>query len=117
MSDREETVKGLRELASFLEAHPEVPAPYLRQIDGFISREQAASVARVNGGWEKIWQENWFVLRRRFSEKVALDLNVDRGEMCWRVQTGTRHVDATPAREEPIYEWVCEDTSLLAGAK
>ncbi len=113
---RARIVQGLRELASFLEAHPEVPTPYVGTQNAFVqTKEEIAAVARV-GSWEKKWIDDWFSLDHAFSGDVKLSVNVARAQVCERVVTGKQIIPAQPEREIDVYEWHC-DESLLAPEK
>jgi hypothetical protein len=109
-------IRGLRELADFLEQHPAVPIPMLDGQNAFVtSRDELAAIARA-GSWEKLWLDQWFVLIRQFSGSVTLHVNAERSTVCRKVVTGTKTLPATPEREVETYEWVCDEPSLLAQA-
>lgn len=54
MTDRALTIAGLRELADYLEARPDVPTPYVGEIHAFPGEDVLlGDVARAMGGFEK----------------------------------------------------------------
>lgn len=111
---RAATIRGLRELADFLEAHPVVPLPYVGSINAFVqSRDEMATIARA-ASWRKQWREDWFTLTREFSVDVNLEVNIERATVCRKVITGTRIQPAQPEQTVETFEWVCDDPSLLA---
>lgn len=114
---RARLIANLRELADLLELAPELPAPYSMHATVYLSSEAAARRARRRvRGWRKHnTRESYYVTYEKVigggSEygrgAVTLSLEVSKGETCQRVQVGTRHVEAVPAHEEPVYEWDC----------
>lgn len=117
---RRDYLTGLRELANFLESHPDLPIPgeMAHQVYVF-SRERLAAVAREPGvRWEKSSDagSDYFKLRVPFCGDQSYEVFTTRDEVCRKVVTGTRLIPATPEHEVETYEWVC-DEPLLAGAK
>lgn len=114
-------ISGLREMADFFERHPVVETPY----QGFCmnvfleTRSEIEVIARLTS-WKKDYSGSWFALRKSFGEgALHLDVNVPREQVCRKVVTGTRIVEAQPATlatVENIEEWVCDDGSILARA-
>lgn len=117
MSDkRAKLTRGLRELADFLDANPDVPVRGLDCCINVFADDKAHIVrtARI-AGWQKNYNGNWFALQRWFGDgAIQLDVNIERGEICRRVVTGTEVIPAQPERTVDTVEWVC-DTPLLAG--
>lgn len=120
---RTSLITGLRELATFLEDHPQVPAPiYQVTVNAFAqSKAEIVAAARL-GGWRKDYNTTWFNLRRTFGgamdEGVSLDINIARAEVCERIVVGTEIVPARPAvaeHEIEKVEWRCEGSLLAAG--
>lgn len=108
-------IAGLRDLAAFLEQHPTVEAPRYNILNVFVnSRDELATAAR-GASWEKVYNENWFSLRKTFCEDLALEINAGRETVCRKVVKGTRTIPAQPEREVEDVEWICEDASLLNG--
>lgn len=111
--DRDNTIRGLRELADFLESHPLVPAPYKPSLNVFTNTEtEIPAIARC-ASWEKVYLDCWFTLARKFSGDVTLEVNVPRKQVCRKVRTGERVVPAQPERIVEEFEWVCDEASLL----
>ena len=110
-TERAALVQGLRDLADFLAAHPELPGPLVPQFN--VWGLQKADLARMvlKGSWEKIYQGGLFMLRRSFGP-VQLDFNADRSQVCRRVVTGTRVIPPTPEQIVEDVEWICEDSLL-----
>lgn len=108
--ERAELIQGLRELATFLETHPEVPTPVYTALNVFVkTREDLSAVARV-GSWQKKSNDQFFWLSRAFAgdpqfPALTLDINVDRQQVCRRVVTGTKVVPAEPERIVEEVEW------------
>ena len=123
--ERRDFIDGLRQVADFFEQHPSVPMPQSDMtINVFVStREEMATIARVSK-WDKIFDNNFFMLRKSFGPLLLLDVNAWRDVICKQVSKGTRIVPAKPEevipaqpeREEEVFEWVC-DEPLLGGSK
>lgn len=115
---RQSRIAGLRQLADFLDQHPDLPVPYVGNANAFVdSRTDLARIARVAGvKWQKGGATDYFFLRVAFDGDVAYDVNVSREQVCRKVVTGTRIEPAQPAREVEEFHWVC-DEPLLAGAQ
>lgn len=140
---RAEYIRGLREIADWLEAHPEVPLPYLGTTQGGRSesglhiylgsdrdqKAELAKIARAMGKAEKVPHDDLGRLNlvRRFAG-IALIAVADRDEVCEKVVLSTETVtEMVPDPEymaiapmiqretvKEIVEWRC--TSILAGA-
>lgn len=101
-------------MASWLEAHPEVPLnPYIPiSIDQFANTEEEAREIRAAapGGWRKDGNQtsDWVSYEHGDDDsrwEVTYRLNVNKeATACERVQVGTRHVEE---HDEPVYEWKC----------
>lgn len=108
-------IAGLRELAAFLEQHPDVDAPRHQTMNFFPrTREKMQKIAR-GASWDKVWLEDWFTLRKTFCDDLTLEINIERGTVCRKVKTGTTIVSAKPAEPEhevETYQWVCDDSIL-----
>lgn len=131
--------EGLRAAADFIDAHPDLPKPYITaftskehvelnyylHINGFgdLAEQKATAVAivrAVGGTWEKeAWGDDF-----RFAADLGplrFDVRVKREAVCERIVTGTETitlpaVEAQPERteEREVVEWRCEP--LLAEA-
>lgn len=121
MAHRDEMIQGLRELADMLESHAEVTTPYDIRVNAFwtstddglgdyATPETArAAMTASPGGWTKTYTESNVCYEKEMSGRVSYRIFVGREMVCTRVQVGTRHVDATPAHDEPVFEWVCDE--------
>lgn len=124
---RAEFLQGLRDIADFLESHPELPLPYLGTgsertgtphvltdyIIGDEPREQLAQITRalasMGGTVHKYADDNdrysRFLVWRAFGP-IALAYQADRSEVCERVVVGTERVevevDACPECGGPL---------------
>lgn len=117
MSERAALITGLRDLADFLEQHPQVEGPYNPTLNAFADLAQVRAATHMSGTWTKEYISNWVAYRKQFGP-VTLDLNIDRDQVCRKVQTGTKRVDAVEAHDEPVFEWICDDgPAELADAK
>lgn len=110
--ERAATIQGLRELAMFLEQHPEVPCPMVGGQNAFIAtKAEMRALARVTS-WRKEYVGSWFTLAKDFPGDVALHLNIERSTVCRKVVTGTKVVPARPEHEVEEFEWVCDEPLL-----
>lgn len=125
--------QGLREIADWLDAHPEVPMPHLSSTQTgkwedvlsifLVSGDQRAAlatIARAMGEFEKVADGEDFRVVRRFGS-IAVVAQADRDEVCERVVTATREetvevpdpeaLAAVPkvsvTRTVEDVEWVC----------
>lgn len=126
-------VQGLRELADFYEAHPEVPLPIyssnftiFAKTYNFAEKQEAKAVviaaARAFGHAEKTYTQTGFELKKEFSGGINLTVHSEREVVCTPVVVGKETI---PGRVEPAIperyipervvdkiEWKCD--SLLA---
>jgi hypothetical protein len=113
---RQSLIDGLREIAQFLEDHPDVPTPLIPRLDAFVySKEAFSAAARAVGGHQEKKDYGIVIALRRMFGDVSYDLNIQRDLVCERVVTGTRIIPeqpAVPEHEEEIVEWKC--SSVLA---
>jgi hypothetical protein len=120
MSHATETAKGLHALADAIESGAlplpfdvEVNVHWLLDGDRHITEKPTADTARaamaaLPGAWNKRYLANYVVYERDFGGSVVYSINLNREDICRKVMTGTKHVDAIEAHDEPVYEWVCE---------
>ena len=140
MSTTATVSENLRVLADMIEAHPDLPLPFISAYStGNIDAawylhihdlaenlpEQKAVAARIvstlGGKWDKVQGEDFRFTQKR-AEKLSLEVVVNRAAVCERVVTGSHEVTmpATPARRaepgrvETVEDvtWIC--SSLLA---
>lgn len=123
---RESFIKGLRDLADFLESHPALPsAAWTVYATAYVpDAKTAREMRKGTGGWVKTLGQSYpsieytrpFGLRSGFGweNETRLDratvqyvINVPPAETCKRVKTGTKVVKAVPEHEEDVYEWKC----------
>ena len=139
-----EYAEGLRQVADFVESHPEIPIPEATiNCYGMNDKKCAEKVARAlsNGGrCDKIFGPTFMRLERVFGA-VKIQYIGLRENVCERVRVGTRVVperyvppqpategQVIPEHEEAVYEWRCapllgkpqveipEDKALPTGA-
>jgi len=75
--DRAQTIRGLRELADFLEAHPTVPITAHRLNEFIETREEWDAINKA-ATWLEIKTDDFFVLRKPFAGGLVLEVNVER---------------------------------------
>ena len=122
--ERSQYIKGLRDTADFLAAHPTLPVPEETQLSIYQFEEAetlslARKVARQLGSFEKEESGGYLVLIKRFGP-VGLRFVLSRADICQRIVVGTRKVKRiittpntkTETVEEAIVEWKCP--SLLS---
>ncbi len=110
--ERDDVIQGLRELADFLEQHPDVPAPAYNTLNAQAWSKEALTLAARAASWTKDYNDNYFSLRRMFPGYLTFDVYVERNTICRKVVTGTRLEPAQPEREVETYERVCDEPLL-----
>jgi hypothetical protein len=103
---REDLIAGIRDLAAFLESHPDVPVDNVLAYS-YPDLGSARKATHLSGHWTKEYAGNLIDYIKSFEPRVRLSLSVMRSEACKLVQTGTRHVEAVPEHDEPVYGWDC----------
>lgn len=123
---REQVIRDLRAFADALEAttNEQFPTPYVSfslysievptDDDPYACRnltfdDARLAMAALPGKWRKTVNDNGLYYAKQFGETCRVYLNIDRSATCERVQVGTKHVEATEAHDEPVYEWRCND--------
>ena len=118
-----EYANGLRQIANFLESHPEIPLPTnTLSCYAMTNKKIAGLVARAlsdGGRCEKIFEDSILRLKRNFGE-IELEYIGMRENVCEQVRVGTRVVperyvppqpategQVIPEHEEAVYEWRC----------
>lgn len=116
---RAEFANGLREMADWLEAHPQVPVPYTVNANYHIYNwnengqdyEKDLDIRRkathLSGNWNTELIGDMAYYTREFSGNVDFCVMTSRATVCKRVKVGTREVPAREARTEDVYEWEC----------
>jgi hypothetical protein len=122
-------VQGLKELAEFYEAHPEVKLPYSPVFSIFSWNKEeairdAVLCAHAFGYAEKSYSTDYFRMTKKFPGGISLEFCTDRQAVCTPVVVGTKVEPAhtIPAQKEKFVpervveqvEWRCQP--LLAGA-
>lgn len=113
---RNRQINAIHALAEWLSDHPNVPIQYGLTITNYLDMESARDARRDSYGWDKTHDDYSFVYRQTFTDEdtaawsaVRYEIRVAKSDAtCKRVQTGTRHVDAVEAHDEPVYKWVCD---------
>lgn len=123
-----EYAAGLRQVAEFIEAHPEIPLPSATlTCYSLHSKNIAALTARAlaqSGRCNKSYEESLLRLKGKFGA-IELEYLGMRSNVCERIKVGERlvperYVPPQPATEgqtipehkEAVYEWSCD--SILA---
>lgn len=119
---RENFIAGIRALANFLEARPEleVGSCYAGVSNYSSTKDELAAQVALMGTSEKEWGPSYLDVSKKFGESVKFEVSIAREAICERVVTGKKVVPATPAveaqpeREVDVVEWKCpENFSLL----
>lgn len=123
---RSEYVDGLRQLADFIEAHPELPGLLHCRAGIYLwgdsAKAELAVAAMAMGTAAKRADDFYFGVEKSFGP-VVLSVKAGRDNVCERVVTGTKTTEYLVPPEgvemvkkthtEDIVEWVCPP-SLLA---
>lgn len=105
-------IAGLRALADFLDAHPQVPCGYGMSMNTFASsKAELAEIARTAPKWRKSFSGEYAFLVQDFGGGVTYEVNINRETVCRKIVTGT-HVEPERIVEDIV--WECTD-SLLGG--
>jgi len=118
-------LKALSKLTALYENHPELPVPYMAQLDAFpADREELANAARKIAHLKprKDASEYYYKISVDLAPGHILQFCMEREKVCERIKTGTKLVEvpAKPAEEAkvvevPVYEWKCADSILAPG--
>jgi len=110
-------VKGLRDIADLVEKNPDFPISsygrtfYAHTLD---KTDFKKALKMLPGKKTKAFTNHSIDVTRKFGPH-SIELTINRGEICKKIQVGVKQVEATPeqiipatpAHEEPIYEWEC----------
>ena len=111
MSERQDFIKGLRDIADYYKANPSLPIPSTAEINvsATDSLEEAARLARLLAPCQKQHGSAVFVLSKRFAG-VTLKFAFWRSAVCTRRVVGYKDVpeEVRPAHQQEIVEWNCE---------
>jgi hypothetical protein len=124
MKDRT-TADGLRALADFLDANPELAKKYSSHEHLFYvgcekdPKAFLAEIARRHAPLEKDFSTDYAGLRKQFGGGVSIRWYSDRKDVCVKVVTGTKTVvlpakEAEPERTVTVEEteWICTEPLL-----
>lgn len=112
--NRAEFVAGLRQVADWLEAHPEVDHfdPCIN-IYTMNSKDEAVAVGRAFRTFEKTYTDDYFNIIKSFGA-IQLRYIFQRGEICTKHVVGTKSIPdyyspghLVPAHDEEVVEWDC----------
>jgi len=119
-----EYANGLRELADWIEEHPEMPRPGpTLNVYELNSRDEAVACLKALGSCKKEYTENNFYLSREFGP-IKLAFMFYRTAVCKRRVVGVKEVgtavvpariipeEIIPAHTEEIVEWDCGESLL-----
>lgn len=130
MTDRDNFILGLRQLADFLGTHPECPIPWSTTLYKTVEGSEVRKVARALRSFKKEYQGNDFHMTKKFGS-IELSYYTNRENVCRKVTIGTREVpemiiaakpeqfipaseeQIIPAHTEEITRWVCSESALL----
>jgi hypothetical protein len=122
--ERAEWVDGLRQLATFIEEHPDFTLPTCASVVVLVTemppeqaRAEMARLARQLGNAEKNTYGDWFEVARKFGPH-SLDINAYRQQICERVVVGTETVEVADPNAPKVtitrdkVEWKCPPSIL-----
>jgi hypothetical protein len=121
MTDRENFIQALRDMADFFEKNEEVLLPKWQQSISLFStnddsaKAELAAFARAMGKVAKEYGDELVTLSKDFDCLLQLKIHANRGAVCERVVVGTkiipaepkRVIPAQPERVEELVEWHC----------
>jgi hypothetical protein len=115
-ADRDNMVKGLRELADFIEERgPELPWTYpdIKITNWVYEKEDAKRATKALAKWgivQKVWTGSYLDIRRKFGKAVTLEFTISRDNSCVRREVGEKVIEEQiiPARVEKVYEYDCD---------
>ena len=118
----EERVGRLREMADFLEAHPQ-PDDYGDVSINFFCKTKEELAWRTAGAGErtKHFAYDFAYMRKNFGPSCYIDWNVRREQVCEKVVVGTETVELPAVEARPAQtvtrektEWRCTEPMLSA---
>jgi hypothetical protein len=123
LTETQKFVKGLRDMAAFIEAHPELPMPCSTlRVDYWPKLEELRDYVRTFGRLKKdAIGDSYFVLRKEFYKgaytSISIEANWSRDSVCKKVKTGTKKVMQTVQTKPPetieveteveTFKWEC----------
>lgn len=133
MTERESKIEGLRAMADFFGANPDVNMPALDSIYIWLNPSGVRSHARALKTFRKEYDGTDFFLVKEF-HGITLKWMTSREAVCKKVVTGYKEVPEMiiaakpeqlvpaseekiiPAHKEEITDWICSETALLEDA-
>jgi hypothetical protein len=120
MSENFQYARGLRELADFLDSHPDLPIFNCPDVATHIwNRKDFLNAVRAMGGAKKDYAGDYFKLVKTFTGGVTLRIQCERQTVCERVVTGEEEIEVFDLTAPKIkvkrekYEWRCDPLALL----
>jgi hypothetical protein len=93
LTKHEMFVRDLRAIASWVEKHPELGAPYLQRIDYWPDKGDMRKFVSAFGKSEKVvLADAYFILRKHFGD-IRLEATWAREQVCERVVVGQEQVE------------------------
>jgi hypothetical protein len=117
MTERAQYIAGLRQIADFYDAHPEVPTPSDNHTNYAVNTdEDARNLAKALGTFKKEYSEDMFTMSKTFGS-VQARFVFYRKAICKAKVVGVKTIEAEfvpaveaytrPARTVDIIEWDC----------
>lgn len=115
--DHKEYAQALRNIADWIEAHPEIPVPHTNRIAivDIHSKSDLARLARAFGDCKKETDSKFFIITKDFGGILVEGFEY-REKICERVVVGAKQIperiipeQIIPAHDEEIVEWKCPD--------
>ena len=97
----QELIEGLEDVVDYLKNHPDIPKLNCIIYKNYCSKDEFLEFARTMGSYKKTYNDREISLTHKISNKLEIDVSVNRDKICKQVIT-----------------WDCPDdmTSLLEGA-
>jgi len=115
MTEHQRFAHDLREMASFVEAHPELICPMKQTFYVFPAIEEVAKYAKSLGKAKKeVQEDSWFNLVKDFATAAEIQYSWGRDQVCEKVVIGTVEVEepvmvqqGTRTVQKQQIEWRC----------
>jgi hypothetical protein len=107
MTSREKTIQQMRQLAAFLELHPELETPGVSTAQWLWNKEDAITAAKMHGA-KKSYDETCLIIKVPVAEGLELTYYLSRETVCTAKRVITVTQEAQPERTfEKVVEWEC----------
>ena len=107
MTSREKVIRQMRQLAAFLELHPELETPNVSTAAWLWSKEAAITAAKVHGA-KKSYDATCLIIKVPVAEGLELTYYLSRETVCTAKRVETVTEPAQPERTfEKVVEWDC----------